>query len=151
MKVSIKSFVFLAACFIATVGYSQKGKGDAMGVRRQGLNPELLQMEGTIKEITNDPCEHTTGKSMYGTHFLIRTKDALINMDLGPTSEISQLVTASEGDAIAMTVFRTDKLSHDQYIAKEITVNGKTTVLRDDALKPIWSGKNRKGKMKMGK
>jgi hypothetical protein len=47
-----------------------------------------------------------------------------------------------------MTVFQTDKLPKDQFIAKEVAINGESTVLRDDKLKPVWAGKNPKGKMR---
>jgi hypothetical protein len=45
-----------------------------------------------------------------------------------------------------MIVFKTDKLSRDQYVTKEIILNGKRIVLRDKNLKPVWSSKKPKGK-----
>ena len=47
-----------------------------------------------------------------------------------------------------MTVFKIDKLPKDQYIAKTVTINGKSTILRDDSFKPVWVGKNSKSKEK---
>ncbi|TRX49069.1 hypothetical protein FNH22_27955 [Fulvivirga sp. M361] len=131
---------------MAFAGYSQKGTGETNGVSRQGLNLELLKIEGTIEQIESGPCKYTTGRSISGTHLTVKTQEKLINVHLGPTSEVSQLVTATEGDSIVMRVFRTNKLPQDQYIAKEVKIDGVTTVLRDDALKPVWSDRKRKEK-----
>lgn len=151
MKIFIKSFIILTACFITIAGYSQKGTGETNGVSRQRLDPELLKMEGIIEKVESGPCKYTTGRSVSGTHLIVQTQDKLINVHLGPTSEVSQLVSVTAGDPIAMTVFRTDRLPKDQFIAKEVTVNEKNIVLRDETLKPVWAGGNRKEKWRMGK
>jgi len=150
MKTINKSVFLIVFCFIASVGFAQKGTGENDGISRQRLNPELLQMEGTIEEIESGPCKYTTGKSVSGTHLMVRTQSQLINVHLGPTSEVSKLFSATEGDLIAMTVFQTERLPKDQYIAKEVTVNGKTTILRDETLKPVWAGKYPKEKWRKG-
>lgn len=150
MKIFIKSFIILIACFITIVGYSQKGTGEANGVSRQGLDPELLKMEGVVEKVESGPCKYTTGRSVSGTHLIVQTQDKLINVHLGPASDVSQLVSVTAGNPIAMIVFRTDKLPKDEYIAKEVKVNGKSIVLRDERLKPVWAGGNRKEKWRMG-
>jgi hypothetical protein len=148
MKNLMKTILFIAFCMIAMAGYAQKGVGEAKGVSQQQINPELLKMEGVIQQIKSGPCEHTTGRAVLGTHLMVKSQGKMVNIHLGPTSEIAKLFSPSEGDQITMTVFQTDKLPKDQFIAKEVAINGKSTVLRDDKLKPVWAGKNPKGKMR---
>lgn len=151
MKVFIiKSLIFLTMYLAAIAGFSQKGTGEAKGISRQGLNPELLKMEGTIEKIEYGPCKYTTGRSVSGTHLMVKTQEKLVNIHLGPTTEVSELLSATEGDPITMIVFRTDRLPQDDFIAKEVTVNGETSVLRDESLKPVWGGKIGKEKWRMG-
>jgi hypothetical protein len=149
---TIKSVLFTTAalCFVATAGYAQTGTGETKGVSHQQLNPELVNIEGTVEKVESGPCKYTIGKSVSGTHLFVRTQDKLINVHLGPTSEISKLLSAKEGDLLAMIVFRTDRLPEDQYIAKEVTINGEGIVLRDDTLKPVWSGRYSKAKWRIG-
>ena len=148
MKNLMKLILFITFCMIAMAGYAQKGVGEAKGVSQQQINPELLKMEGVIQQIKSGPCEHTTGRAVLGTHLMVKSQGKAVNIHLGPTSEIAKLFSPSEGDQITMTVFQTDKLPKDQFIAKEVAINGKSTVLRDDKLKPVWAGKNPKGKMR---
>ncbi|MEQ8582831.1 MAG: hypothetical protein RIC30_12165 [Marinoscillum sp.] len=150
MKTFIQSVLFITFYAFALVGFAQKGAGDAQGVSSQGLNPELLEMEGTIERIASGPCKYTTGRAAAGTHLFVKTQETLVNVHLGPSDKVFPLFTATEGDRIAMTLFRTDKLPPDEYIAKEVSINGKTTVLRDGSLKPMWAGKH-KEKWRKGK
>lgn len=145
---NIKLGLFMTFCLVAIAAYSQKGTGKNNGVSRQQVNTELIKMEGTIEKIESGPCSYTTGKSIEGTHLSVKTKETVVNIHLGPTSEVSKLIVANEGDLIKMTVFKTDKLPKDQYIAKEVIINGKNTVLRDENLKPVWAGRKGKGKGK---
>lgn len=145
---NLKFALFISFCLVAFTSYSQKGTGDKNGVSRQQLNPELLKMEGTIEKVESGPCKYTTGKSIKGTHLMVKTEDGLVNIHLGPMTEVSKLLSANEGDQIKITVFKTDKLPKDQFIAKEIILNEEHIVLRDENLKPVWSGKKTKGKGK---
>lgn len=143
---NIKIVLLMAFCIVSLVGYSQKGTGENSGISRQQINPELLKMEGTIEEIESAPCKYTTGKSVSGTHLTLKTQKKLVNIHLGPTSEVSNLVSVDEGDFIKMIVFKTDKLPKDQFIATKLFINGESIVLRGENFKPVWAGKKRKGK-----
>jgi hypothetical protein len=143
---NIKLLLFTVLCFVATSSYAQKGTGETKGISKQQLNPELLTIEGTVEKIEIGPCKHTTGKSVSGTHLLVRTTDELINVHLGPTLEVSKLFSPKKGTLITLIVFRTDRLPQDQYIAQKVIINGETTVFRDGTLKPVWSGKYPKEK-----
>src|SRR5690625_7820975 len=44
------------------------------------------------------------------------------------------------GDRLEAYVFRTDQLREGQYIVRDITTGGDTTVLRDEkTLRPVWA------------
>lgn len=148
---NIKLCLIGVLCTMAVAGFPQKGTGDNTGMSQQQLNPELLKMEGVIEKIEIAPCKYTTGKSTSGTHFMVRTDDKLINVHLGPTAEVSKLISATENDPITLTLFQTGRLPEDEYIAKEVIVNGKNTVLRDENLKPVWAGSHSKEKWRKAK
>lgn len=135
---------------LALTGYSQKGVGESEGLSRQGQTPEFFEFLGTLEKIEIGPCEHTTGKSVSGTHLMIRTMDKeMLNIHLGPTADMSKIVEGiTVGDEIGVKVFRTEKLPADSYIDKELTIKGQTIVLRDETLKPVWSSGSGKGKGK---
>ncbi len=149
MKSFIKSVILLTLLVTTIVGYSQKGTGENKGVSRQELNSELLELEGTIETIESGPCKYTTGKSVSGTHLIIKLQMETLNIHLGPTAEVSRYFNGTEGEYIAMIVFRTNKLPEDHYIAKEIILNGQSIVLRDEDLRPVWAGNT--GKKKSGR
>lgn len=129
------------------VGYSQKGVGEKTGLSRQTVTPELIDLRGTVQNVENGPCKYTTGKSISGTHLLLKTTDdKLLNVHLGPTSEVSKYVGNLVGKEIEIKAFRTKKLPHDHYIAKELSNDGKNSVLRDETLRPIWAGRQARGR-----
>lgn len=149
MKTLINSTFFSVAILIAFAGYAQKGSGEASGLSRQGVNPELVKLEGMIQAIEQGPCKYTTGKSTSGTHLILVTKDRTLNIHLGPTSEVLDFVANSENAELSVTAFRTNRLPKDHYIAKEFVLNESNIVLRDDKLKPLWA--DRYGKEKWRK
>ncbi|MFT6883253.1 MAG: hypothetical protein ACI83W_001874 [Marinoscillum sp.] len=151
MQSFFKSFLFIILCTIAMVGYAQKGTtGLTNGVSSEQPLSELQKVEGTIEKIKTGPCQYTTGRYEAGTHLFVRANEDLYNVHLGPTSDISQLVSLSEGDSINVTAFRTARMSPNESIAIEMIVNGENTVLRDQNLEPVWSGRNRKEKWRRG-
>lgn len=124
-------------------GYSQKGVGESEGMSRQRLNPEIVELNGTVKQVEVGPCKYTTGRSISGTHLMIEEdKGRVLNIHLGPTSEVSGFVTGIEGDAVKIIAFRTNKLPEGHYIAKELVNNGNKIILRDDTLRPFWAGRS---------
>lgn len=142
-KILILTF-FLASIFITMAAVAQKGAGDATGISKQGLNPELVELKGVVQSIKSGPCENTKGKSTLGTHMMVETSGEVLNIHLGPTTEVADFVANAEGEEVVVTAFQTDKLPSDHYIAKEFILRGKTYELRDDNLKPEWAGKRKK-------
>lgn len=151
MKTYLIFTIFLAAISMTIVTYAQKGTGETTGISHQRLTPALVELEGDIQSIESGPCKYTTGKSISGTHLIIKTTDKMLNIHLGPTSEVYDLVAGSEGEYLILTAFRTDKLPENHFIAQELNIQGENLVLRDENLKPMWAGKYGREKRKNGR
>lgn len=138
-------YMFLAAV-LATPGlvYAQKGTGAATGMAREQVKPATQALSGTVTSIVTGACEKTTGKAPLGTHVILLTTDKkTVNLHLGPAgAEVVKEVLAAvkEGSKVEAAAFQTAALPADQFIAKSVTVDGKTLQLRDDTLRPAWAG-----------
>jgi hypothetical protein len=81
---------------------------------------------------------------LIGTHLLLQTADKkVINLHLGPSAAdvVKELLaTVKDGSKVEAMAFQTSRLPADQFIAKSVTVEGKTVQLRDDNLRPAWAG-----------
>jgi len=129
--------VWAAAC---SLGYAQKGTGKSRGVGRQADKPAVVNVTGELKKVSTHPCEQTTGKSELGTHLLLKTKDKELNLHLGSVTNVKDVADIVKvGQVVAARAFRTEKMPENHYNAVSVTIDGKTVVLRDDALRPRWS------------
>ncbi|NER17414.1 hypothetical protein [Spongiivirga citrea] len=142
MKTRIKLIGFALLMIVATTGYAQKGVGEKKGMCNQGINAEVVELKGEVTSLEEGPCEYTSGRSLSGTHLFIKTADKkTLNIHLGPTVEVSKFVTDVKGKSIIVKGFRTEMLPAEHYIAKQLIINDKLTVLRDEKLKPFWAGR----------
>ncbi|MEQ8471052.1 MAG: hypothetical protein RIC35_07700 [Marinoscillum sp.] len=138
----LKSVMLSGLLLLTMTGYSQKGVGESVGVSRQRLNTDVIELNGTVTRVEVEPCKYTTGKSVSSTHLMVETDNGtVLNIHLGSTTEVSEMVADIEGKEIRLMAFRTNKLPEGHYIGKELSYNGKEIVLRDEALKPFWAGK----------
>ena len=122
--------------------YAQRGMGDAVGLARQGLQPELTKVSGKLVRIETHPCQQTTGQGILGTHVGVRTPEGqTLDIDLGWAAAVesiaARLVVGQPLDAV---VFRTDSMPEDRWVAKSLTIEGDVLALRDDRLRPLWAG-----------
>lgn len=142
------------ALFAATsLGYAQRGVGDAAGVVQQQLAVERSTVSGTLIEVKDGPCTHTTGRSYIGMHYMLKTDDgAMINLHLGSSKAMKDMGLPTDvGAVVSASAFRTEKMKEDALTAIEVTVDGKTFVLRDANLKPVWSVEKRGGRGRFGR
>lgn len=122
--------------------HAQRGMGQASGLAAQGYQADILTVEGTITAILTEPCAQTTGRSIIGLHLIIEeTLQGALNLHLGPADDLLSMQRSLEvGDRLEAHVFRTDQLPEGQYIVRDITTGGDTTVLRDEkTLRPVWA------------
>ncbi len=140
----MKRQISLLVLFIifSTVCPAQRGVGNKEGIVRAGVNVEPVELSGNITDFKVGECKLTTGRSLSGTHVIIKTSNGKsLNVHLGPTRAINSLVgELQKGKEIKFDAFRTNELPEDQYIAREIIYEDETYTLRDENYKPAWSG-----------
>lgn len=126
---------------------AQKGTGDATGVARQAVKPEVTSLSGKLLEIKSGPCEKTTGRSPVGTHIILETaKKEKLNVHLGPATAVAEAIEKlTVGQEIAVKAFRTDKHKAQHYVAVSLSFDKTTIELRDDTLRPVWAQGGRGG------
>ncbi len=142
MKTFIKSTTIIAlTLLVAGATYGQRGRGETEGLARQGVQPDMVRIEGTLDRIETGPCPRTTGRAYVGTHLFIEKEDGrMINLHVGSADAVKPFVDKLEtGRPIEVTAFRTDLLEEDHYVAKEITFGEETLEVRADDLSPFWS------------
>lgn len=142
MNRSLTYTFFLCLLMAWVTVYGQKGIGENKGLAQTNDFPELVQIEGIVKEIKTGPCPLTSGKSKSGTHVMVVSGDSVLNVHLGPTNRVENFIAKSEDLELKATVFRTEKLPKDHYIAQKIALGDKELVLRDGYLKPFWANRN---------
>ena len=141
LTASISILTFFATMFPV---HAQRGVGDPVGIARQATRPAVTQVAGTLSEIRIGPCE-STGHGGIGAHLILRTSESeYVNVHLGPAAAV-EFVTKqlNVGQDITASVFRTEKLPSDHFVAVSVTSDSKTTALRDESLRPIWAGTGR--------
>lgn len=121
---------------------AQRGAGEPSGVARQAIQPEVVTLEGRLKEIRTAPCEATTGRALVGTHLLLETPSGeTLNIHLGPAAAVAETVgKLPVGENVSIEAFRTDRLKPESYVARAIDVAGTRIELRDASLRPTWAG-----------
>lgn len=130
-----------------STAYAQRGMGDPTGIVRQGLQPEVVTLAGEVIEVQSGPCEKSTGRSLSGTHVLVKdTKGTTLNVHLGPTVQVAGIAeNLKPGIKLQLQAFRTEKMEANHYVAVVLSYGDQTIPLRDESLRPLWAGGNRMG------
>ena len=142
MKTLHISLVLTTITLIAvSSAYGQRGRGETEGLARQGLQPEMVEITGTLDRAETGPCPRTTGRAYIGTHLFIKQDDGtMINLHVGSADAVKPFVDKLEvGQPIQATGFRTERLEKSHYVAKDITADGETLNVRADDLSPFWA------------
>ncbi len=136
--------ILLAA---TSMGRAQRGMGDSAGIAQRAVKPDAAWVDGRIVSVETGPCAKTTGRSSIGTHVILRTSQGdECNMHLGPAGMVREAVESlTEGDSVRARVFRTDAMPQGHCVCIEMISGGKTVVLRDDGLRPVWAGRMPRG------
>lgn len=143
MKTTVTSpAAFLFFLFLMSIASAQRGVGDPQGVARQPAKPKLVVISGDVLEVKTEPCSMTTGRSQLGTHLIIKTADAkTVNIHLGPARAVEFAAKQlARGQDVRIEAFRTEKTAKGQFVARSLTIDGKTLELRDKDLRPKWAG-----------
>ncbi len=133
--------LFVLGSGLATDVWAQKGMGQTEGLARQGVRPEMVTFSGVVNEIKQGPCETTTGKSVVGTHLLLKTeKGAIREIHLGPKADVDPLIAnIAVGNPLTVTGFRTEKLPESAWVAQTLTAGEEVIRMRNDDMRPVWA------------
>jgi hypothetical protein len=143
-----RNLLFAAIIFFMPLWlHAQKGTGNTNGVASSNTEVAIENISGKIQKIITEPCTQTTGRFPTGIHMLVETlkdqKKNTFNVHLGPADMVSEISEQlSVGQSIELSVFSTEDLPENHYIAKKLSVDGKTFELRDDDLRPFWAKRN---------
>lgn len=142
--VPITIMAALASGILMSVALAQKGTGDPEGVAQQTAKPKVVFLSGEVLEVKTEPCKMTTGRSLLGTHLLMKMRDGkTINIYLGPAVAVKSVAKKlSRGQELKAEAFRTQKAKTEQYIARSLTIGEHVMELRDKTLRPTWAGES---------
>jgi hypothetical protein len=132
----------LIGMLATSVAEAQRGVGQTSGIARQGVEVPRVTLAGVVVEVEVGPCENTTGRSLVGTHFFLKTPEGkTLNIHLGPADQMEAILNALPvGEEVQVQAFRTERMQADHYVARSITVGDEVLRLRDDNLRPVWAG-----------
>ena len=132
----------LASGILVSVAVAQRDTGDPEGVARQTAKPKVVFLSGEVLEVKTEPGKNTTGRSLLGTHLLIKARDGkTINIYLGPAVAVKSVAKKlSRGQDLKAEAFRTRKAKMEQYIARSLTIGEHVMELRDKTFRPTWAG-----------
>jgi hypothetical protein len=142
---SVAAVVF--AIGLSSAAFAQRGMGDAQGVAQQATKPKVVSLSGKVLKVETAPCEMTTGRSLLGTHFVMKTSDKKkVNIHLGPAGAVDFVTkNLSQGLEVEVTAFRTEKMKEGHYVARTLAFGSRTVELRDETLRPAWAGRGGPG------
>jgi DNA polymerase III alpha subunit len=120
---------------IATIAVAQGGYGG----RKYDPKSEVT-VKGTVQDV-----QQQTGKNGWsGTHLTLNTDAGTFDVHVGPSSYIAQKnFSFAKGDKIEVVGSKVTISDKEALLAREITKDGKTLVLRNAQGVPEWSGGRR--------
>ncbi len=117
-------------------------QGGGPGTGRRYYDPKTeVTIEGTIQDVRQQ-----TGKGDWkGTHLILKTESAGVDVHVGPSSYIERKQFAfAPGETIKVVGSKVTIAGQEAVLAREITKDGKTLVLRNAEGIPKWSGGRRR-------
>jgi hypothetical protein len=128
-----------AVIFLAVTIVLAQGPGPAKGMRNYDSNAEITA-KGTVEEVLQ-----VQGKGSWGgMHVILKAETENLEVHLGPSSYISQKqFSFAKGDQIEVLGSKVKLGTKDVLIAREVTKDGRTLVLRNSQGIPVWSGRRR--------
>jgi len=100
--------------------------------------------EVTVKGTVQDVQQQTGKKGWSGTHLTVNTDAGTFDVRVGPSSYIAQKqFSFAKGDEIEVVGSKVTISGEEALLAREITKDGKTLLLRNAQGVPEWSGGRR--------
>lgn len=136
--------IFAATVFVLTLPITSVAPAWPQGPGRGGQAPRYdtsteVTLRGTVETVKQVE-DVMGGRSLTGTHIILKTAQETVEVHLGPTTFINeQKLTLSAGDAVEIVGSRVKVSGADAMIAREIRKGTQTVTLRDDKGMPKWS------------
>ncbi|MGB7602685.1 MAG: hypothetical protein WBM24_20450 [Candidatus Sulfotelmatobacter sp.] len=128
--------------FLMLMTASLLAQGSSAGKGTRNYDPKTeVRVKGTIESV-----QQQTGKTGWsGTHIILKTDAATVDVHVGPSSYIAKnQFTFAKGDTIEVVGSKVTITGQETLLAREITKDGKTLVLRNPQGIPEWSGGRRR-------
>jgi hypothetical protein len=112
---------------------------------RPGMRNYDPKTETTVKGTVQEVQEQTGRHGWKGTHVVVKTDSGTLSVHIGPSSYISsKQFSFAEGDQVEILGSKVTIGGTETLLAREITKDGKTLVLRDAQGIPQWAGGRRR-------
>ena len=112
----------------------------AQGAR--GMRNYDPKTEVTVKGTVEDVQEQTGRHGGKGTHLLLKTESGALPVHVGPSGYIAKKqFSFAKGDQITVLGSKVTIAGKETLLAREVTKEGKTLVLRNPQGIPEWSGR----------
>lgn len=120
---------------VTAIGFVVLAQGQR-GMRNYDPKTEVT-VKGTIEEVQ----EFTGRNGRAGTHLLLKTDSGTLPVHVGPSTYIAkQQFSFAKGDEISVLGSKVQMAGKETLLAREITKEGKTLVLRNAQGIPEWAG-----------
>ena len=127
--------VAVGLALTATAALAQ-GRGPGMGMSNYDPKTEVT-VKGTIEDVQQQQGMH----GWMGTHLVLKTDSGTLDVHAGPSGYIAEKqFSFTKGDTIEVVGSNVTLQNKDALLAREITKDGKTLVLRNAQGVPEWSG-----------
>jgi DNA/RNA endonuclease YhcR with UshA esterase domain len=134
MKMGRSKLFAVAAVLAVSVAALAQGPSP----RRRRYDPKT---EITVKGTVEDVQQYTGRHGMTGVHLILKTDSSTLDVHVGPSAYISQQhFSFAKGDSIEVVGSKITLRGTETLLAREITKDGKTLVLRDAQGIPQWAG-----------
>lgn len=141
MKYWISLLMGASLAFTFAIAAFAQGRGSGTGTSMYDPKTEVT-VKGTIEDVQ----QFTGRRGWSGTHLALKTDAATFDVHVGPSAYIDQQkFTFAKGDMIEVVGSKVTIADKESLLAREITKEGKTLVLRNAQGIPQWSRGRRRG------
>jgi hypothetical protein len=125
----------LTVVLMAGDAAAQGGKGKGQGPAHYNVAAEMT-VKGTVEEVKPGPGQ--------GTHVMLKTADATLELALGPTwYQTEKKYDLAKGDQIDVIGAKSTVDGREVLMVREIKKGAATMTFRDAKGFPMWSGRGR--------
>lgn len=129
-------FITILVLAIGTAAIAQGGPG----MRNYDPKTETT-VKGTVQQVQEQAGRH----GWKGTHLIVKTDTGTLPVHLGPSAYISKKqFSFAQGDRVEILGSKVTIGGTETLLAREVTKDGKTLVLRDGQGIPQWGGGHRR-------